>query len=144
MCVLDSQIHFYDHVKFINIYCCICLPLPLPQVARLRLCARGSATATSQVWLLLVAFRLLFLYVLNGSNSHLQYTQLYCICIYLQHCLYLRLSIASYTHKINSPGDPRPRPEPATCSQKRTGTRTRTRRELSPRNGLSSTCSRFA
>jgi len=21
-CVLDSQIYFYDHVKFINIYCC--------------------------------------------------------------------------------------------------------------------------
>lgn len=107
MCVLDSQIHFYDHVKFINIYCCICLPSlpsPLPQIARLRLCPGGSATArataTSQVWLLLVAFRLLFLYVLNGSNNRLQYTQLY-LYLYLELYLYLYLYVCIYLSICN-------------------------------------------
>lgn len=138
---------------FIVVFVCLCLcrclcPAAHPQVAWLRPSARGSATATSQVWLLLVAFRLLFLYVLNHLQWLCLYLYLYLelylyIFVYLQHCCICACQLPhTGTHKhrqsIRLPGDPRPHLELSTCS------RIRTRHELSRRNGLSSTCCRFA
>lgn len=120
MCVLDSQIHFYDHVKFINIYCSICLPLPLslplprsPPASRLappqrqRQCHSHVASVAAACGVSLIVFICTqpFAMAVSVFVSVSRVVSVY-ICLFAT-LLYLRLSIATHrdtqTQTVNPP-----------------------------------------